>query len=547
MTDGPDENSGAVADEDDLFELFRGHAPDPAAFRAGIDRSVREQGEGGTEAPPSHGIWAKVASIVPLDPVTGTAGAGVLAKAFGGKLLSVAFLLPALFLGAVVGTFGAAARDLRRSGAQARDVTRPGISDPPDDQSQLPWWIVWAPVLVLVLVALFGHSIGGDLLIGLLVITMASVVCLVRGLNESGRLRRRTVAKMVNGLFGTMVASGFLHSTQIGVGNGHSSLGSGAVSAVILVGWAAILALNTELGRKRLVAPALIVLGLMFGLNGVGVTHSDAAGLRATAARIDLVPNEMSGWDEVATIHRALSAAGAALPDHGGLRERVLSDASPEGLWFSEMRSATLEMGLVTEEEWLAVDPRTEESADETTARILRVVPALDDHGALEETVSCVRALERVGAEDKIKLLRSKARRLLEERFLNDRGFGLFKKAGGFTDSLESRYPEAETTRAAVELMCRFGVPEGVDLYLLRGYLRSEARAFSAFYDVMPESKADTRAALFRLENEIGMPERSWLAVLFAERLFIAAVLTVILALLAVWWSPPDEHEVNAA
>jgi hypothetical protein len=87
--------------------------------------------------------------------------------------------------------------------------------------------------------------------------------------------------------------------------------------------------------------------------------------------------------------------------------------------------------------------------------------------------------------------------------------------------------------------MARLGVPEGIDLRLLRGYLRRESLARPVFFEPSSHRSALSRASLLRLEEEIGLPDRSWVEALLAERLLIATSLIVALCLVAIRLAPP--------
>ena len=93
--------------------------------------------------------------------------------------------------------------------------------------------------------------------------------------------------------------------------------------------------------------------------------------------------------------------------------------------------------------------------------------------------------------------------------------------------------------------MGRAGVPEGIEPRWIRGYLQNEARAGPWFLKSGPTSDAMSRAALLRLERELGLPDRGWLESLLAERLLIATLLLVALCVMAIRLAPPGPEEMG--
>lgn len=589
---------------EDLYGLFAPHRPERTAFRAGIERRIadraeegREDGGAGDEAPgvaeePAHAsFWRRVAAWLPLDPQGAALGGASLAKALGGKVLPAALALPALVLATAFGGFAAAARSLRRSSADSVPVDPEARRRPWERDIATSRGLGLGPVLPLViqsgaLVAflitwLSGRSLAIDFLTLVLVLAMGALCLSVRSFARAGLLSRPDVTRLAVSLLLAVFAGCFLWLHSLRVADDTSALGMGWGASLLMAGIVACLLAGGQ--RIRAAAALVLSLGVTVLLNTPGVTRSSPSSLRTQLVELELEPQDLARWDDAAAIHGALRAVGAWVPDLEDARERVMRAMRSGQNLHPTVLTAAWQMGLVDAADWraygegqqvahtldrlrsrgqlsptpyyqyvvpmlLAVRELTPEERERVTQAVLVSWPEAGTHGALEHALACVNKLDALGREDLVARQRERALALLRDHWISGEGAGMYAKVGGFTsDPVKFVTSFDDQTLYGIELLARFGVPEGIDLWLLRSYLRRESHGQPLFLEPFPELKAMSRAALLRLREEIGLPQRTWLASLLAERVLLATLLIVLLCLVAIRLAPPAEEAERRA
>lgn len=569
--------------EAELRELFRRRRPDAEAFRAEVARRIaeraQESGQEPAERPDLRALAVRrAAALVALDPA---GGATPLALAKG---LSAALLVPFLLVGLHVLSFVAGAAAVRRSIERAQPVTgepRPATVSARRGSSSLRLGGLLVALLQALGAVLFLLSgLGGvhwalDLLALLFVLASAGLVLSVRGLAESGWLTPKQVTGLVTGLLIALFAGVFLWIGPLNVSDAASDLGFGASAAVVLLGTLLCPLLARRRSWRHVLWAATWVVGLVLFLNPLGVTFSSPGSLARQLEDLELRVDVLKGWQEAGRTHAALRATGHAAPALEHLRaplERALSagEVPHPTVWCTAE-----ELGWVDEELWrrlaaeplqahrlarlleadgplllspndeylfallLATRPLSDAERAHLVARVEASWPAPGTHAPLAAALFCVRVFDRLGASERVEARRADVHALLEAHRVDGSRYAPFQQFGGFTPDPTS-FPTSfeEATLDAVELMQRLGVPEGVDLRKVRGYLRSSARAFPLVFEMYPHVHLDARAGLLLLTEGIGLPERSLLARLLGERLLLASLLIVALCAWAVRLTP---------
>jgi hypothetical protein len=305
--------------------------------------------------------------------------------------------------------------------------------------------------------------------------------------------------------------------------------------------------------------------------------------LRGYLASFEAHTDELRGWSEAEVTYVALRSTRAELPDLAHVRAAVElaidhHDDSHPTVW-----TAAATMHLIDIEHWrtlaarpleqhkldqwlassgrlhlieydayqldmlLATRELTGEQCERVAARIEASWPAPGDDRALDRAALCVRLFDTLGRQDAIERHRADVHELLRRHWISGRGTGPFAKIGGFSSypaKLRTSFDEA--TWRAVDLIARCGAPPEIDMRLLHGYLRTESAAHGLIGETYAELKATERAALLRLEREIGLPSRHWLATLLGERVLIGSTLIVALCFLAIRFAAPTGDDALA-
>jgi hypothetical protein len=566
--------------EAELFELFRPRQPDRAAFRAGIERRVREREQGASEDRPERPSLVlqatrRAAALLQFDPSAAGSGPAV------AKFLSAALLVPLLVVGLMVTAFTVGASALLRSARSARPAAEEPSSSAPGPLS--------SPSLALGtgslhLLQFFGLALlflpvvlraqwTIDLLSMAFLVAGAGLVLCVRGFAELALLTQRSVARLAAGLLSALFCGVFLWLSPMKLPDGASELGLGWSGLVVLAG----MVLCAALARPRAWLFALLLAWTAFvvgTLNSLGVTHASARHLAGWLTEIELDATVIRGWEQAARVHSALRDVGATPPPLPAAERELERTLLGEAQAHAHVWTAAQRMGLVQAEHWrrLSVQPMeayaleqllaqpgplymqsyheyrlpmllatfalTAEQREFLARRIDASWPAPGSFDPLRQALLCVRLLEHLGLTERLATRAADVRALLVSHWVHERR-GPFDVAGGFTSDPRQLWTSLDGPSAdAVELMLRFGVPDEIDLRLVRGYLRCESRAFPLVGERLAVLRAPARASLLRVEECLPLAPRSALEHVLGERMLIAALLLVSLCLLAIRSAP---------
>lgn len=558
--------------EPELVELFRPRRPDPERFRAGVEARIRERearGEhvDGDEERPSwtRSFLRRVASFTPVDLAGPAAGA---------SKLSTALAIPVLALAASVGAFASSARAITllrtsaRSSVQSRGARKfdsflAGISMFAVQCGALA--VMFAPVL-------FGGRHVVDVVVGVLLVSMAALTVNLRRLSRLAAFTQYQVASLCGMLLAFVFLSCFAWGRTATLGDGESEIGIGWSALVVFLGFASCMWTTRRASppeRRWVATLMLVVMTGQFVLTPPLTLSSDAA-LARRLASFEADTQELLGWKESAATFEALHAVGARTPDVEHVRREVAEAIERGEQAHPWVWTAAARMGAVSRESWsmlaarkletyrldqlLSGDGRawmpeydeyvlsmllaTRSLSDDERARLVARIEAswpVPGESTLElnEASFCIRAFELLGRADLVDAYRGRAREVLVRHWIGASS-GWLTHLGGFSPD-RARFPTSleDSTATAVELMARVGVPPEIDLRLVRGYLRAEG-SLNLFEIAFPPLHARTRAALARVEREIGLPERSWFEALIAERLLLSSLLLVVLCFIAV-------------
>jgi len=572
----------------ELVELFRRRRPDAADFRVRVaERIAQKERDPDENAPRERSILRtefvrRAAAFLPLDPSGGAAF---------GKVFMSTLALPFLVLVACVGAFVAAAKSVVRSGRQAH----PAASEPGIFQATKSGRLQYSGVLLqslqmvgmfaLLLPVAIGSEWAVDIVVGLVLLAAGTLVFVLRGLSNEALMTPRTVATYSTALLGSLFAGAFLWPSSRQAAAAGSEFGIGWSAAVVLGG----IVLCALLPRQR---PSwstmfwLLFLGPFLFLNPFMATRSSPTSLKSQLSEYGVAALDLRAWEQLGLVSEALVAVGdevPALPQVESELDRALArsatdplhvwkegvDAHP-GVW-----TAASQAGLMTSERWDTLAQRidqkrkldivlkatgplwmpaydeyevamlvatraiTHEQRETLASRIEAAWPELGSHDPLANVLLIVRLLDHLGLADRVDARRAEVHALLAQHWTGNLPTDLFQRAGGFTaNPAKWKTSHNGSTHAAVVLMARFGVPEGIDLRLLRAFLRVES---AAPWLGIPENaylKGVARATLLRLEREVGIPPRSWLEAVAGERMLIACVLLVLLCVLAIRSAP---------
>lgn len=555
----------------------------PSAEARTESRSVDPQ----HEAVPA--FWRRVAAILPFDPVTGGAATGgtatglALAKAFGGKVGPLALALPGLVLLGLVGSVMAALRAVRRTvvgGGPEEALAH--VSDP--DRGRGGWGRARASVVTL------GIVVGSTVMLapptrhamdGVILVLAASVLWFqgwVRDLTWSNHFTRVEVAKRICTLLLLPWIPGGLLRERLGHVPDISYLGGVAFALALLV--VAYRVLRGVVAGYALALPLVVLLVN----HPVTPTLGSAWGARWTLAGLELDPARDIGWEGAGALVRALRDTQHAASDTTNIRrdlqravvsERKLSDSAcavaydlgvldDAEAWRTLVRKqrirvrATFETGPVVpwslslEERHVtarmrAVADQPPEFLDWVASCTLASWPDPQDFGALERALAVTMKLEALGRTDALAALKPRAHALLRALWVAP-GWGFLADAGHFSQDLPaSTYKAVEATSHGVELMSRFGVPDGVDPREVEAFVRAEVRvpavgaALRACFGSAHEREelCFARAALLRLRHDPGLAPGGVLRALLEHRLLFAALLLGSLAFVALRLARP--------
>ncbi|MEC8510977.1 MAG: hypothetical protein VX015_02445 [Planctomycetota bacterium] len=572
MDDATNAQDSSLVREDELLGLFDRRRSDAAAFREGVAERIRSrEQEAARSVDGPSASWRRAAGLAPGLFGGGAAAAlkGLGVKTAGLKGLSLWFLLPAALTAAAFGVFAFGASSLRDGGpVPSEDEDLEAVQRRFQRYARAAWIGIFA------LMFLGASRFGFDLIVLWFVLAMASLLHGVRALAGQGELDRAGVTKMALSVLAFPAMQMVLHAIQLGLPMPSSDLGMGPA-----VAFATLAAMAATLARPVAVRVYGVFMGLVLIvlLNGAEVTYSNARGVRSGAENIVLDVEELRGWEDVADAYLALVAVGAEPFETDAIRASVLAAIhDPEVVVHPVVWAAAYDMGLLGPADLaalaareglergdltslnptyyyryeiaahLAAESYSEAELEAAAQEVLSKWPVAGDHGALDDVAYVLRGLEALGRDDLIDELARPALALLEWYWVAPRSFGSpFHRAGGFSSDPE-KYPSFDDdTLRGLQLMARFGVPEGVDLRWVQDYLRRQARAFPLYPELMPDLDLKARAGLLQLREGIGLPERGILRAIVGERFTVSVVLAILLAALAIGLAPREASAVQ--
>ncbi len=580
----------------ELVELFRRRRPDPDAFRARVaERIVEKEREPNVDVPRERSILRteflrRAAAFLPLDPS---------AAAFG-KIILTTLALPFIVLVASVGAFVAAAKSVVRTGSTAQ----PAVKEPSYVQmassgrlkssSYLVQSLQTIGMFALLLPAAIGSAWAVDIVVALVLLAAGALVLVVRGLSTDTLLTPRTVSTQAIAILASLFAGAFLWPASRQAAAAGSDLGIGWAASVVLAGMVVCALLPRQRPSWGSVGWLLFLTPLLL-LNPMGRTNTSPANLRKQVANYDVEALELRAWEELGLVTEALAAVGERVPSMPAVErelESVLARSIEDKLhvWregvdaHPAVWTAALHAGLMTHDRWCALASRADEKRGldgllklsgplrtpvyneyqvamlvatreispeqrETLASHIEAAwPERGSHDPLANALLIVRLLDHLGFVERANARRADVHALLVEHWTGTMPLAVFLRMGGFTPNPERfKTSLAGPTHAAAVLMARFGVPEGIDLRLVRAYLRVES---AAPWLGIPESaylKGVSRAALLRLERDIGIPPRSKFEAVVGERVLIACALLVLLCVLAIRSAPRVSASVTTS
>ncbi len=562
-----------VSDEE-LHQLFAPRRVDDGSFGAGVAARIRALEEAPSELhAESTGLrdrLGRAAAVAAMDPGVLATGGATAAKAAGAKWLPGVLAFPALLLGSFVGAFALSSHALKGAFDEVpmdeTDQERRERKRQLREANKRVRFILSVMTTPAMFLMVSHPALGSDLFIGYMALTMVSLVYLTRQLAARRSVLRQDVRATVEAAFGTTFF--VLLGGAFNLGSVPSSdIGFGPSMAAMLIGLG-IVSWRTVSHRRKLFY-LVVAVGVV---NVLGFTFASGESLRRQVDRMEVEATEPEEWLRAAAVARALDAVGEARPAASALRgsfQAMLADPGsiPTATWAS-----AADLGLLTDADWsLAAgwksdslsstgiagaidDPegafavraawRSRSLDGSVLERLIeareRCWPAVGDPGGLVKAVRVMHTFDRLGQSDFVDAQSERVHELLLRHFVTPaRASFPVGSSGGFTSAPgRTRSCTAVDTFAAVELMHRFGVPEGIDIRRVQAYLRREARNSFLFFEPYASRPMEARAGLLVLREGIGIPRRTLVAAVLGERFFFATLMLVLLGLLAVHWAP---------
>jgi hypothetical protein len=532
-----------LVDDADLFALFGKRAPDAQRFAAGVATRVHDRASG------SSGVARpRAAGILPFD--LGLLGAS--------KLWWLA--TPALLLvGCVLAVLGSA----RWIGSSLRVAApRPPA---PGAIATTTFVVKIAPFLAMTLVCVAGIWFGGSVLADAVLLTVvASTAVLAFGLARCARvggLDRAAVATLAVAILEALM----LVSLQWSVPGPltHDAEWNGALPWILGAGIACLLPFLTVRNRVlSAVVPGLVLLSTTV-LPRRKLPAPDA--LAAVVATTAVDADRVDAWATLAHVATAARRAGADVALHPSVRTQVERAVAGETAAERFALTAAHQLGLVDEAAWRTVATRgllpfllqqlrrdksplrpqafdafllpmlvatgglDAATRDHLAERLVAGWPTTDTVFPLRDLVETVWWLDGLGRGDLVEARRDAIRTLLvAHQATGERPF-----RGGFA-AHPQRLPQGDvhSTRDAVRLMQRVGVPSGLDLVELRRFLVYHGSELGEASSGVRLHRLAAFADLDALERLTGPIERPPLRTLVDERNLVAIASTV---LLCVW------------
>jgi len=537
--------SETLIDERSLREALRSLRPEPDEFEAAVLEKLEER-ERRTALLLRSPFLRQVAALLPpsLAPTLPAAAAG---KQILAKLAATALAMPVLLLAMVGVTFVASLRSLRRLDADEVGKSR-------RSRRATKWWGAhpFAVLLGLTFVMLLVLTKHIDLLLASVILSMLVLTWALRRLSAAGLAGRSQVGGPCGSVL-IMLTMGVAPARQM-LGIHQAELQALLVYALLLVGGLACSFLAIPAGgraRNGLSRTGLLLLSfpwlvVIFGLQiyardpkTVGMTRAELVEYVNTTVP-EVGPS--SEWRVLRETATWLARTGSEELDPTPART-AFREAFTRGEDLSNfVLSSAADLGWIEDEDWDTVldEGRTRRLLegsgqipflDQMRAQLYGLVQTgaltkeqgyrlanrlvaswleVDSQAKLPLLVEIVRDLDLIGRPERPSQLAPMARAALTEAWM-PAGGRRESDAGGFAKYyLRSKeFADEEAAGAAVLLMERFGVPEGIDLVRVHEYLRGQAeRSVSR-----PVSTLDVEKAL-----ALARFERSFAAQLPAER-----------------------------
>lgn len=567
----------------ELVDLFRPRRPDPRAFREAVERRIAGRAAA-PRTPDASG--RRAAGALPFDPVSAATASALAGK--GAVKIAGAFGVPLGLIAATLVSFVLALVSIARfsRGAKAPpDASERGAARAGQTFGVLLMAVIpFAPMLALWVPELSTRY--SDLLLLVLLYSIAVLTTSVRWLARSGLWSRLEMARLGASVLLALYAGSYFWMGGLLRMDSSSELGLGWCATVVVAGASGCMVVATGAqGRAWIGVGFTVVLGLLVRSFSPPLVGDGAGRLREELQHFHGRVDDLAGWNEAAARFEALRAAGEELPSLERVR-RGVEEAIEEGglerfLWRPASR-----MGLIDAGHWLALAERPIErhalddllradgplldlverepyfamllasrplapaEVEHLAGRVVASWPLAQTVDPLEHAAVCVRLLDGLRRADLADSLREQAHGLLRSHWVDSAATRTTQVGGFATNPRRFGVSSApEPTWHAIELLARFGCPAEIDLRRVRGHLLAW-RTFSLVsrrHDPSGDVTAFQRAALLRLERDIGMPERTWWLAALDERLPIASALLVILCWFGIAVARPAAPEVRGA
>lgn len=582
MTRFDDESSGGLmVDEREVRAMFARRRPDPAAFSTGVAdrlaaaRAAVDGGDDDSTTPPAGDV--RQATFAPRKMINRAAGWLGVPTLGSNKSLVVVVTWPLLLLLGVILSFG---HSLRRVDP-AHHSDRPKLSE--RDRKVHGGFVQLLPSLgsLLAIVAMATYAmLGGGAVADLLTLAlMFGMVGMAWHIGQTARsgvacaamISRSIVLLLLAAVFGCWA---WLSSFGVFDGDsiyGHRTVGwilwSGAAFACVLAMW------HLRSGDVGLALVLLFILPLL-GVASLELPSNHVARVRECLATMSLEPTDLSNWAPAADMSRAMAAAGVAPVPLPHVRERLAAAIGAEADVHPQVWTTACQLGLLEQPQLakLATLESISDRVDDLLGKdgplrlrdysdyllecllATRELTAVDrEHlvqrlqqswpqpgqrtDDLQQAVVCARWLDRLGRRDTVLARRDELHDLLQRHHATVANVATFSRPGGFCHYPERRYySDIAATAHAVALISVVGVPPEVSLHHVHAFLRNSFRTSLLGQALARGSVGHARAeaTLLHLQRGIGLPDRSWLAVLIGERNVLAALLLVLLGLRAI-------------
>ena len=492
-----------------LREALAPHRPSPEEFAEGVRRRIREaeerrarQDEEGAALLARSAFLRRAASILPPGLLPGPMLL-VAGKKAGLKGAPALLAIPAVSLLVLGLSFAAALGSLARPLRGEARIAEPG-DDARHRQAVRAWWRAswWKPVLGLGLIAGLLILLPAEAAVILVLVSMVALVAILEGLRRAGYGSRAVIAGRCCGFLITLGAMVMPLESLLIPGWTPFAISASLLGGGVLCGLFAVRGASTAL-RPLWGSRALFLLPvLMFMVWPMLITSAGRGDLVAWVESFEDAELNSARWDDWSLVASWLERDPAAPPlDLAGPTEVLHAaldrgeDASP----FTLLSAARL--GLLRDGDWRArVDrihipsligrdgrlPFFEQACLKIRAlqatrdldgaerallarRVMLSLPREADHEAIHAIWLGCESLDLLGCGHLADELAEDVRSLLLEMW---RGRHRREAASaGFVTSPETvgkrhlaDFFQHEATFEAVDLMIRFGVPEGLDL-----------------------------------------------------------------------------------